>query len=71
MTDHFLPPDPVPEPPHVAICFDAYKRNDLMELFEKMPEDILAYGYFTTEVPDTAKLLANSTFKYEKTKRTL
>lgn len=71
LTETFLPPDPVPELPHVSLCFDAYKRNDLMEAFAQLPGTILAYGYFTTEEPTTAKLLANSTFKYEKTKRTL
>lgn len=69
LTDHFLPPDPQPDPPHVAMIFDAIKRNDLMAQFEIGQEDILAYGYFTSESPDDAKLLATSTYKYEKLKK--
>lgn len=65
MTDHFLPPDPVPEPPHLAMSFEAYKRKDVMEVIEKFPDDILAYGYFTSDDPTAMKLIANSTFKYQ------
>lgn len=42
-----------------------------METFETYKESILAYGYFTNEDPATAQLIANSTFKYEKAKRTM
>lgn len=39
-----------------------------MEVIAEHPDDILAYGYFTNEDPSTAKLLADSTYKYEKMK---
>lgn len=69
LTDHFLPPDPTPDPPHVAVIFDAIKRNDLMAQFDIAQDDILAYGYFTSETPTDAKLLASSTYKYDKIKK--
>lgn len=69
LTDHFLPPDPQPDPPHVAIVFDAFKRHELMSQIEAAPDDILAYGFFTTEQPEAASLLATSTFKYERLKK--
>lgn len=35
-----------------------------MEIIESNKSEVLAYGYFTSEDPETAKLIANSTFKY-------
>lgn len=64
LTESFLPPDPVPVPPHVAVGFDAYKRREIMEIIEQHGEAILAYGYFTSDDIPNATLIANSTFKY-------
>lgn len=64
-TDPFLPPDPVPDPPHLAIAFEAYKRKDVFEICEQYQDAILSYGYFSNSDPEKAKLIANSTAKYE------
>lgn len=37
-----------------------------MDLFEQYSDAILAYGYFTTDDPKTAQLIANSTNSYQK-----
>lgn len=42
-----------------------------MEIIDQYREDILAYGYFTTENHETAQLIANSTFNYHKNPPTM
>ncbi|KAH8235905.1 hypothetical protein KR032_010607 [Drosophila birchii] len=63
-TATFLPPDPVPEPPHIVMTFDAYKKKDLGVLLETCREDIPLYGFFTSDNPQTAVFIANSVDKY-------
>ncbi|XP_055854560.1 uncharacterized protein LOC129918196 [Episyrphus balteatus] len=64
-TSTFLPPDPVPDPPHIVMAFDAYKKKDIFEIVEKNKENVLLYGFFTNDNPETAELIANSLTKYE------
>uniref|UniRef100_A0A1B0D8R6 Thioredoxin domain-containing protein n=1 Tax=Phlebotomus papatasi TaxID=29031 RepID=A0A1B0D8R6_PHLPP len=47
LTEFFLPSDPVPDPPHLAIIFDAFKKQDIMDACLKHKDAVLAYGYFT------------------------
>ncbi|KAH8318377.1 hypothetical protein KR074_000446 [Drosophila pseudoananassae] len=63
-TSAFLPPDPVPEPPHIVMTFDAYKKKDLALILETCREDIPLYGFFTSDNPQTAVFIANSVEKY-------
>ncbi|KAH8354815.1 hypothetical protein KR084_009133 [Drosophila pseudotakahashii] len=63
-TSTFLPPDPVPEPPHIVMIFDAYKKKDLALLLETCREDIPLYGFFNGDNPQTAVFIANSVDKY-------
>lgn len=42
-----------------------------MDFIDVHQDDILAYGYFTTDNHETAQLLANSTFNYHKNKPTM
>ena len=48
----------------IHTAYDAYKYREIMEVIEMYRDDVLAYGYFTTDNPETAQLIANSTFKY-------
>ncbi|KAH8421533.1 hypothetical protein KR009_012139 [Drosophila setifemur] len=63
-TSTFLPPDPVPEPPHIVMTFDSYKKKDLALILETCREDIPLYGFFTSDNPQTAVFIANSVEKY-------
>ncbi|XP_055588550.1 uncharacterized protein LOC129740930 [Uranotaenia lowii] len=70
LTEHFLPPDPVPEPPHICMIFDAYKKRDVFEVAEKYKREVMATGYFTTGDPKTAELIAKTTERYHRLRRT-
>ncbi|XP_017851296.1 uncharacterized protein LOC108605985 [Drosophila busckii] len=63
-TTGFLPPDPSPEPPHIIMTFDAYKKKDLMNLVDSCRDDIPLYGFFTSDDTETAAFIANSVDKY-------
>ncbi|XP_053954220.1 uncharacterized protein LOC128860615 [Anastrepha ludens] len=63
-TTGFLPPDPTPEPPHIVMAFDAYKKRDLLSVAERLKDDVPLYGFFTSDEADEAKLIANSVSKY-------
>jgi thioredoxin domain-containing protein 3 len=64
LTEHFLPPDPVPEPPHILMLFDAYKFRDVFEICDKYPEQILASGFFT-DATGKMELIAKTLDKYQ------
>lgn len=42
-----------------------------MDIISQFPDEILAYGYFTTDDFNTAALIANSTFAYQKNPPTM
>ncbi|XP_034109468.1 uncharacterized protein LOC117571431 [Drosophila albomicans] len=63
-TATFLPPDPTPEPPHIIMTFDAYKKKDLMNLVDACRDDVPLYGFFSSDNPQTANFIANSVDKY-------
>ncbi|XP_022208475.2 actin cytoskeleton-regulatory complex protein PAN1 [Drosophila obscura] len=63
-TTGFLPPDPKPEPPHVIMAFDAFKRREIMNVVERHKSEVPSYGFFTTDDPDDTTLLASSTDRY-------
>lgn len=55
----------------IFLVFDAYKRKDIMDIIERNRDEILAYGYFTTDDFNSAVLIANSTFTYQKNPPTM
>lgn len=63
-TTTFLPPDPVPETPHIIMSYETYKRKDLLAHASRNKKDVIAYGFFTSDDPDEATLIANSEAKY-------
>lgn len=56
---------------YLVIVFDAYKRREIMDVIDQYRDDVLAYGYFTTDNCETAQLIANSTFNYHKNPPTM
>lgn len=50
------------------MIFDAFKRQDIMDVYHKFKQFMLAYGYFTTSDPKNTELIANTTESYLKKK---
>lgn len=50
------------------MIYDAFKRNDIMEVYHKFKPFMLAYGYFTTDDVNATELIANTTDSYLKKK---
>ena len=47
------------------MAFETYKSADIMAALPDYGDDILAYGYFTSDDPEAALLVANSTLAYK------
>ncbi|GJQ67182.1 hypothetical protein Trydic_g8092 [Trypoxylus dichotomus] len=65
-TSSHVPPEPEPIPPHIAVAYDAIKRSEVMALIDEYPKDVLRFGFFTDEKPETAKLIAKTVIHFEK-----
>lgn len=60
LTAGCLIPEPEPIPEHFTVAFDISKANNALQIAHKYPEEILRYGYFTSEVPEEATLVART-----------
>lgn len=69
-SEQYIPVPPEATPPYVACCFDAFKRHDVLPLMEMFPKSVMRYGFFTSDNPDVAQLIAKSNNAYEKRKPT-
>lgn len=67
-TSTFLPPDPPPEPPHIIMAFEAYKRDDILNMVDTIKDEVPQYGFFTTDSPADTKLISNSLYRYDEMK---
>lgn len=67
LTEHYVVPEPPPIPDHIAVSFDAFKRSEVLDIINQYPEDVMRYGFFTSEVPEEAKLIAKTAPKFEQT----
>lgn len=59
-------PEPEPIPPHLALIYDAVHRREVLEVMNQYPDDVMRYGFFTTEDPHTAKLVAKTPANFER-----
>lgn len=71
-SEQHIPPEPEPTPPYVAVCYDAYKRHEILSLQEQFPQAIMRFGFFTDEIPENAKLISKSlpNFEFKKASET-
>lgn len=61
----FKLPDAKIIPLHIAVAYDAFKAQEVMELNVKFPGQILEFGFFTSDIPEEAKLIAKTVEKFE------
>ncbi|CAH2098683.1 unnamed protein product [Euphydryas editha] len=56
-------------PPHVLVMFSIDKRHEVKEVMEQFPGEILNYGIFVGDDPNTAEHLAYTIKQYDKITR--
>lgn len=66
ITAPLILPEPEPIPPHIVVAFDACKKEEVLSLANEHPIDVMAFGFFTDENCDDAKLIAKSKSRFEK-----
>lgn len=59
-------PEPEPTPPHLAVAYDAFKRREILALMEQYPQAVLRYGFFTSDEPGEAQLIAKNPQNFER-----
>lgn len=64
----FVGPEIEIPPLYVAAAYDAFKAREVVELSEKYPGQVMSYGFFTSDVPSEAQLIAKTTDKFEERK---
>lgn len=58
-------------PQHLLFVFDAYKRQNIFDACKPDLNDVLAFGFFSSEDIATCELLAKTVDKYELLKPTV
>lgn len=66
VTQKFDLPEPEPIPPHLLIAFDAFKKNEVLQLTADYPAETMHLGFFTSSDPENAKLIAKTVDQYDK-----
>lgn len=46
--------------PHVAVAYDAFKKQEIMNTIQKHSNDVMRIGFFSSDSPNQAKLLAKT-----------
>lgn len=52
-------------PPHVLMAFDCFKRKEILDLGQQYSNSIMRYGFFTSDDPSNATLVAKTADKFE------
>ncbi|KAG5889777.1 hypothetical protein JTB14_036393 [Gonioctena quinquepunctata] len=65
ITSLFEEPPLQEEPKHLAVIFDTPKMNEVLQVMNQYPDEIMHYGFFTDEHPEQAELVAKSLRKLE------
>ncbi|CAG9823404.1 unnamed protein product [Phaedon cochleariae] len=58
-------PEVEPSPFYVAVGYDAFKAPEVMELSEKYPGQVMAMGFFTSDIPPAAQLIAKTVKEFD------
>ncbi|KAJ8920579.1 hypothetical protein NQ315_004718 [Exocentrus adspersus] len=64
----FVAPQSDPPPLYVAVCYDAFKSRDVLELSEQYPGQVMSFGFFTSDIPAEAQLIAKTVEKFDERK---
>lgn len=67
--ENFLPPDEELEPPHLCMILPSSRHQEVFELCNDYPRDILAVGFFKSENVNECKLICKTPEKFEQIKK--
>jgi thioredoxin domain-containing protein 3 len=63
--DSFLPPEEIPDPPHVCMILPASKQRDVLDICNEYKKDVLALGFFTKEDLDETEFICKTAAEYQ------
>ncbi|XP_060518187.1 uncharacterized protein LOC132696984 isoform X3 [Cylas formicarius] len=66
LSQDYTIPEPEPIPEHLAIIFGYDKKEDVFQVVGEYQDEVMRYGFFTTEKPDNTQLVAKSVRRLEK-----
>ncbi|XP_056646626.1 uncharacterized protein LOC130451559 isoform X1 [Diorhabda sublineata] len=58
-------PDVEPTPFYIAVAYDAFKTKEVMELSDLYPGQVMMYGFFDDDKPETATLILKTVTEFE------
>ncbi|KAL3283426.1 hypothetical protein HHI36_006571, partial [Cryptolaemus montrouzieri] len=53
------------KPLHIAMAYDTFKTKDLMEIAKEYPGGVMRFGFFDTDEPAKAQLIAKTVEEFE------
>lgn len=65
LTLNYIIPEPKPEPPYYVMVFNDHQKQQVFNIIEKYPNEIKRYGFFSSENPEEAQLIAKTLKKLE------
>lgn len=65
MVANYIIPEPEPEPPYYVMVFREHDKHNIFDIIDQYPNEVKRYGFFTSEKPEDAELVAKTLKRLE------